>query len=422
MFVHIQRHISAYRLIGLLLLIPGAFPSLAATASRPGGSGMTWMRTADTLDNGEYVIYDQLGIDTYVILNSNLNDFDTFNSVGINYGLFDPLELGLQTTWMANDQHGTSDIKSYKGIIKLNILGDRQKDNYAVTFSAFQTVAPADVSAKIGSGEVEKGAEINASYYGDGLNIHLTLGSATADAKYYDPDVQYFSVDKQYANLGLEFILSEQHIFGIEAIQEQSEDPLFDKNQLFAFSLQYKPQGNWSFDFGVEFGVPQDRSEPAQSFYAGFVYSFDKNQHTGRRTSAGKQVTPTKAAIPVPKSRPADRPSFNKRPPVKVEQDAPKKKPRKFKSMVRIKNATGSSATAQRVAAFLKQNGYGVESIKDITRRTNTEIRYLKHNSKQALRLALKIPGNQDLRVMSDLARGIDFELVIGSDIVGNIR
>ena len=131
------------------------------------------------------------------------------------FGLFDPLELGFQTTYMANDQHKTSGIRSYKGIIKFQILGDKNNDNYTIAISAFKTVSPADTSEKIGSGEVEDGAEINASYYGDDVNLHLTLGSATADAKYYDPDVVYYSVEKQYVNLGAEFKVSDKFIFGI---------------------------------------------------------------------------------------------------------------------------------------------------------------------------------------------------------------
>ena len=147
----------------LLLVLVGSLLNChadAATASRAGGSGMTWMRTADTLYNGELVFYDQLGIDSYVILDSNLNDFDTFNTLGVNYGLFDPLELGFQTTYMANDQHKTSGIRSYKGILKFRILGDKDKDNYAVTLATYKTASPADVSDKIGSGATEHGAPL----------------------------------------------------------------------------------------------------------------------------------------------------------------------------------------------------------------------------------------------------------------------
>lgn len=405
----------------IALLVTIALPTMATTASRAGGSGMSWIRTADTLNNGDILIYDQLGIDTFVILNSNLSDFDTFNNVGINYGLLNPLEIGLQATYLANDQHKSSGIKSYKGIVKLNILGDKDRDNYAISLSAFQTFSPADSTSYLASGETENGAEINASYYGDGINLHLTLGSATTDAKYYTPDVQYFSVDKQYANIGLEFVTSTQHIFGIEAIQEKSEDPLYDKNQIFAFSLQYKPRGKWHYDFGLALGLPEDRSEPAKSVYAGFNYLYDVQYKPLQQSKPVQPPKQRRASIPVPKSKPAGKPVFKKQPPVTIKTE-PKKTSRKFKYMVTIKNATGSSATAKRVAEFLKSNGYGVKTITSISRRNNTEIRYLKQNSKAALRLALKIPGNQDLRVMSSLARGVDFELVIGSDIVRNLR
>lgn len=410
----------------MLLLGLAAAPCFAATASRPGGSGMTWMRTADTLNNGDLLVYDQLGVNTYVILDSNLNDFDTFNNVGVNYGLFDPLELDFQTTYMANDQDKTSGIRSYKGIVKFRVLGDKYVDHYAVTLSVFKTASPANNTKKIGSGETENGAEINASYYGEDLNLHLTLGSATTDAKYYNPDIVYYSVDKQYADLGVEFKVSERYIFGIEAIQERSDNVYFDKNQLFAFSLQYKPGKKWDFDFGAAFGVPADRSEPAQSFYAGFVYHLDDNKRrpaVGHHAGAGQHYQTAPPAVPVPNAKPAEPPAFSKRPASEA-----KKTPRKkaaaahYKYRVRIKNATGSAATAQRVAAFLKRHGYGIASIQSVAHRSKTEIRYLRQNSKQALELALKLPGNQDLRVMSGLAKGVDFDLLIGSDIVGNIR
>ena len=81
------------KLVLICLLGLMSIQTYAETASRAGGTGMSWMRTADTLSNGEMVFYDQLGVDSYVILNSNLNDYDTFNTLGLNYGLFNPLEL-----------------------------------------------------------------------------------------------------------------------------------------------------------------------------------------------------------------------------------------------------------------------------------------------------------------------------------------
>ena len=416
---HSARKFTALRLIALCLLFICNY-AYAATASRPGGSGMTWMRTADTLSNGDMVIYDQIGIDSYVILNSNLNDFDTFNNLGINYGLFDPLEIGIQASYLANDQHKTSGIRSYKAIIKLNVLGNKETDNYAVSISAFKTNSPADPAEKLGSGEIEDGAEINTSYYGDDVNIHLTLGSATADSKYYNPDVVYYSVEKQYANLGVEFKVSDKYTFGIEAIQEQSEDVNFDKNQIFAFSLQYKSTGNWDFDFGAAFGVPEDRSEPGKSFYFGFNYRIDGDTSSSSSNNKARTVQQT---IPTPRSKPASRPRFSQKP-KQVQQKKTKKKVAKadYKYRVSIKNATGSTASAKRVATFLKNNGYRVVSVTSITRRSKTEIRYLKRNSKQALQLAIKLPGNQDLRAMNKLEKNIDFEVVIGSDMVRSIR
>ena len=412
----------------LLLVLVGSLLNChadAATASRAGGSGMTWMRTADTLYNGELVFYDQLGIDSYVILDSNLNDFDTFNTLGVNYGLFDPLELGFQTTYMANDQHKTSGIRSYKGILKFRILGDKDKDNYAVTLATYKTASPADVSDKIGSGATEHGTEINASYYGEDVNLHLTVGAATTDAKYYAPDVVYYSVDKQYANLGAEFKVSDKFIFGIESIQEKSENVLFDKNQIFAFSLQYKATANWDFDFGAAFGVPADRSEPAKSFYIGFNYRPDERHPSGagRPSRKDTRVNEVQSAIPVPEPQPEPKPTFNRRPATKpIAKPAPKKIRANYKFRVTLKNATGSNATGQRVANFLRKNGYGVASIQSVARRSKTEIRYLNRNSQQALQLAVKLPGNQDLRKMSSLDKGIDFEIVIGSDMVQSIR
>jgi len=419
---HPGKHVINLKLLLICLLSLMSHLVYAATASRVGGSGMSWMRTADTLSNGEMVFYDQLGIDSYVILDSNLNDFDTFTNLGVNYGLFDPLELGIQTSYLANDQHKTSGIRSYKGIVKFRILGDKNEDNYAVSLSAFKTTSPADQADKIGSGETEDGAEINASFYGEDVNLHLTLGSATADSKYYNPDVVYFSVEKQYANLGAEFKVSDKYIFGIEAIQEQSENVTFDKNQLIAFSLQYKPGKNWDFDFGASFGVPEDRSEPAKSFYIGFNYRLDA-EGTARSSSRSSKSKVVQRTIPVPKSKPAPRPRFSQQPKT-ISKKKPTKKPVKasYKYRVRIKNATGSVASAKRIASFLRKNGYGVVSIKSISRRSKTEIRYLNRNSKQALQLAIKLPGNQNLRKMSKLGKGIDFELVIGSDMVRSIR
>lgn len=395
-------------------------PAHAATASRVGGSGMSWMRTADILDPGELVLYDQLGIDNYVILNTNLNDYDTFNNLGFNYGLFKPLEVGIQAAYLANDQHKTSAIRSYKGIIKLRLLGNEDKDPYAVSISTYKTSSPADIADKVGSGETENGTEINAGYYSKDFNLHLTLGSATADAKYYNPDVVYFSVDKQYANIGMEFKVAERFVFGIEGIQEQSDNPLFDKNQIFAFSLQYKAGRHWRFDYGASFGVPEDRSEPSKSFYIGVNY----------------RLAPDRRSPPVttPIARPAPRPAISVRPPPQstprpppARDTTPKQGPRKAiktasKFTVKIQNATGSNAAVHRVAAYLKRNGYQIASIQRVTHQSKTEIRYPPQLAKQALRLAVKLPGNQNLRKTSRLEKGVDFEIIVGSDIVGSIR
>ncbi len=406
------------KLVLICLLGLMSIQTYAETASRAGGTGMSWMRTADTLSNGEMVFYDQLGVDSYVILNSNLNDYDTFNTLGLNYGLFNPLELGIQTTYLSNDQHKTSGIRSYKGIVKFQILGNKDIDKYAIALSTFKTTSPADKSQKLGSGEVEDGAEINTSYYGDDINLHLTLGSATSDAKYYNPDVVYYSVEKQYAYLGAEFKVSKKFIFGIETLQEQSENINFDKNQLFAFSLQYKPGKHWDFDFGASFGVPEDRSEPAKSFYVGFNYRLDDDP-----TNKSHKTKKAQSSISVPQSRPTPRPKFSQQPkPITKKKSDNKQITTSYKYRVMIKNATGSKDTAKRVRNFLRENGYRVVSTQSISRRSKTEIRYLNKKSKQALRLALKLPGNQDLREMNKLGKGVDFELVIGSDLVKNIR
>lgn len=413
------------RLIILLLLGMMCQPTYATTSSRIGGSGMSWMRTGDTLSNGELVLYDQFGIDTYVILNSNLSDYDLFNTLGVNYGMFDSLELGLETTYLSNDQHGSSGIRSYKGILKFRILGDKIEDGYAVTLSGFKTLSPAAKSKMIGSGKSESGAEINASYFGNDINLHLNLGSATSDAKYYDPDVVYYSVEKQYANFGAEFKVSHVFTFGIEAIKERSDNVEFDQNTLYAFSLQYKPDKTWNFDFGAAFGVPEDRSEPAKSFYVGINYRIGgKDQPVVKKRPVIQQKPVQQPqSIPVPETKPAAKPAFSKRTTTPQAKPKRQEKLRKnYKYTVRLKNASGSAAIAKRVADFLRENGYGVKSIATISKRSKTEIRYLNRNSKQALRLALKLPGNQDLRKMTNLSSGVDFEIIIGNDMVKNIR
>ena len=211
--------------------------------------------------------------------------------------------------------------------------------------------SPADVNDKIGSGETEDGAEINASYYGDDINLHLTLGSATADAKIYTPDVLYYRVEKQYANLGIEFKVSDKFIFGIEGIQEQSDNATFDKNQIFAFSMQYKPGSNWNFDFGAAFGVPEDRSEPSKSFYVGFVYRIDDTRPSAAKTRAAASDRP------VPKSKPAPKATIRKRPQTRTSKTPPRKSLKAtYKYRVTIKNATSSNTTTQHITNYFRKS------------------------------------------------------------------
>ncbi len=405
-------------LLWLFLLI--AQPINAATTSRQGGSGMSWMRTADINPDGQYTLYGQMGMDTFSITNSNLNDYDLFTGIGINYGLFDYLEAGLLASYVTNDESKTSGIRHLKAIAKLKLLGSEQ-DGYAATVSAFTTTATADVADRLGSDESENGFEANLTYYGKDLNLHLTYGSATTDFREYLPDLVFRGIDKTYLAVGAEFKLSDVYTLGIENISESSDDTGFDKNQVFALSLQYHLAPEWQIDFGSAFGVPEDRAEPIKSFYLGLSYTPGKQRSAGLSTPQTRQTTPAKlASAPV-----TARPQVKTKPVTAAKKSTTKKAAAKGGKKLRIKliNASGSGAMARRTADFLRGKGYRVVSIKKAaTIRSKTEIRHTSKYSREALQLALKIPGSQNLRKAGKIGKGADLELTIGKDILQQIR
>lgn len=403
----------------LILILATVFiaasPCNAATASRAGGSGMSWMRTADINPGGQYTVFGQLGMDTFSITNTNLNDYDLFTTIGANYGLIDYLELGLLASYVSNDENKTSGLRHLKAIAKVKLLGGME-DGYAFTISSFTTTATADVIDRLGSDQAENGAEANFSYYGKDVNLHLTYGSATADFREYTPDLGFRSIDKTYLAIGAEFNLNNAFTLGVENISESSADVGFDKNQIFALSLQYHMNNDWQLDFGSAFGVPEDRAEPVKSFYLGLNY-------TPGRKPVAKTVQQTQRVAPARTVR--VKPQVKSKSVTPTKKSKPKKTASKGKKKLRIKliNASGSASMAKRTADFLRSKGYIVVSIKKATgSKSKTEIRHTRKRAREALQLALKIPGSQNLRKTGKLGKGVDLELTIGSDVLQQIR
>ena len=421
--------IPAYRLLlqTTILLINFLFLATAthaATASRAGGSGLTWMRTADILAHGDFTVYEQTGMDTYNMVGSNLNDYDLFATIGINYGLADYFEFGLLTSYVSNDENNTSALRHVKATTKLRLIGS-ESDGYAVGIAAFATGAVADVTDRLGSGEKENGAELNLSFYGADANLHISYGAVTADYREYLPELVFQSIDKDVLAIGAEFKLGRAFTLGIEGISESSADVNFDKNQIFALSLQYHISNDWQLDIGSAFGVPEDRAEPVKSFYIGINFTPAK---TAPQRRAQQQTTPEPVKF------------TNRTPPAKKQivqipapkaVTLPKKKPVKKKlatsaaNKIRIKlvNVSGSNSMEQRARDFLISQGYMVLRTKRLPGTSDkTEIYHTSKRARDALKLALKIPGSQNLRKVKKLDRGIDLELRIGSDILQQIR
>ncbi|MDH5407675.1 MAG: LytR C-terminal domain-containing protein [Gammaproteobacteria bacterium] len=411
-------------LLFITILILCTTVTHAATNSRMGGSGLSWMRTADIQPHNDFSIYQQTGMDTFNIVGANLNDYDLFATFGINYGLADYVELGLLTSYVSNDENNTSGIRHLKATAKLRFLGS-EKEGYAAAIFAFATGAVADIEDRLGSEEAENGAELNLSFYGEDANFHISYGSATADYREYVPELTFRSIDKDVLAIAAEFKLSRAFTLGIEGISESSDDLGFDENQLFALSLQYHISNEWQLDIGSAFGVPEDRAEPVKSFYLGINYSPGKQpvrrraQHESntRSVKAVQTVTPPQQVVYAPVPNVASAPKKTSKPVKKLT----KKKGNNIR--IKLVNVSGSESMEQRARDFLISKGYTVLRTKRLPgSKDKTEIYHTSKRSRDALNLALKIPGSQNLRKVNHLESGIDLELRIGSDILHQIR
>lgn len=308
-----------------------------ASPSFEGGTGLPYMRTADTVGDGELDLHFRTGLDKYE--RGTVSDSLVSSSLGLTYGLTKEWELGADMPFVANDGDGASGIPYLKIYSKLRLSGGRDK-GHSFGVSVYGTGLASDVTNEIGSGENGYGVEINFSLYdeyfgklAEGLSVHLTLGREKADFKNLGTPLTYTSETFNRYNVGLEYKPSNTYSLTLEAIGSTITDNN-DDNLLIVPGISYSPTDQVTWHLGAGIGVPDDRSQPRYRVFAGVAYRFNKRapdwqQPIVEETEAAPEPEPVRQAPPPAESEPLVLPfsietDVHELPPEKAEKPKPK--------------------------------------------------------------------------------------------------
>jgi hypothetical protein len=268
----------------LPVFLAASFSVYGATPSYEGGTGLPYMRTADTVADGVLDLNFRTGFDKFEI--EGVSDSLINSALGVTYGLTDAWELGVALPFVSSDGDGASGIPNFKIFTKARISGGRER-GHSFGFNLYGTVLASDIENEIGSGEGGYGAELNFSLYdenfsklgklGKGLSAHFAIGREKVDTKHLGAPVIYTSDIINKLSLGLEYKPGNTYSITLEAIGTTIVEN-DDDNLLIVPGFTYHPSDRISYHLGAAFAVPDERSQPANRVFAGVSYSFFKGQ------------------------------------------------------------------------------------------------------------------------------------------------
>ena len=231
-------------------------------------------------------------------------------------------------------------------------------------------------------------------------------------------------------SFGVDKAITNNLTLSLQGIASRTMDTQ-DENFLLSGMFSYAMSENLAFSFGGAFGIPSDRSEPGDSFYFNFSYSFNSKSKPSYSLNdqAGSQslnsalsndmqekfdlidYRVSKLETRLPNQSPII-PKVSKT----TSKSAAVAKGKKYK--IEILVPTGNNLAAMKVFNHLKAAGYQVVSrYTSMSIQERSYIFYKIGMHKEAIHIGHGLEGNQT--VLNDvLPKGIDIQLLLGRDLL----
>ena len=427
-----------YFILLMVSLMTASVVHAVTSQSVSGGSGIGLIRTAEVMPQGESLWF----------LNSRMANYDSKavpgesalfveSSLGYARSLGKQMEASLLVPFAYYTPAGSSgasysDLRDVRGLVKYNLnpYAARHDASYAV--SAFVSLLPGSDTSEISSGETLYGVELNISHWQEDTGIHFNIGYENSEIWSETTIPVFVTDDILTASFAVEKAISNDLSLSLQGLASRAMDAE-DENFLLAGLFSYAMSKNLMFTFGGALGIPSDRSEPGDSFYFNFSYSFDgKRKSRYRLSDSGNMGSPSSAApdelvekldlidyrISKLENKLPEKPSAILVPQVSKTTSKSAAVARGTKYKVEIIVPTGKNLVAMKVFNHLKAAGYHV-----VTRYTSMSIQersyifYKTGMHKEAIHIGHGLEGNQT--VLNDvLPQGIDIQLLLGRDLL----
>ncbi len=408
----------------------------AALPSLSGGSGLVISRTTDVLRRGNFNASLFLTTNIYQISSDNIwpsRPTEIDPTLSFNYGVLDTFEVGLLMPFVIGAGVESKTIGGYEipstkeaglGKIKLilkyavfpNSVHDRPF-NFGVTGYAG---LPTASSKFIGSRSLNAGLELNSAlFYGKKkqFGTYLNFGVENGD-QLFEPcpggsEICTFEgevVDGVMS--GLKLVGS----FGFDYYPVQKVGLVFetigssfrktkDEDLYAVVGAKYIPLKNLAIDGGIGIGLPPNQIKPNTDYTVtvGASYLFGK----GREKPAPAAPAP-KVRKPVEVAKPAPPP----------EAKPPEVVPAAKAARIMVLNGCATGNAAEPAAALLKEKGFNVIKIAAVKEKkfTETQIRFPKEFTKDAVEISRLLPGKQQMARMKEARTDADVLVVAGCD------
>ena len=420
----------------MLGLMIAPIANAVTSQSISGGSGVGLMRTAEIMPQGESVWF----------LNSKMDNYDSKttpgesalfleSSLGYAQSLGKQMEFSVLVpfayyTPASSSNISYSDLRDVRGIFKYNLNPyiPGQGPSYAISVHA--SLLPGSDTSEISSAETLYGVELNISHWQQDTGIHFNLAYENAEI-WSEATIPVFVTDNILkGSFGVEKAISNDLTFSLQGIGSRTMDTQ-DENFLLSGLFSYAMSKNLLFSFGGAFGIPSDRSEPGDSFYFNFSYSFN-GKSKSRYTMFDQAVTASLGSaesgevmekldlidyrISKLENKSPNQPLLIPKVSKKTSKSVAVAKGKSY--TVEIIVPTGKNLAAMKVFNHLKVSGYQVVSRHTtMAIQERTYIFYKTGMHKEAVHIGHGLEGNQT--VLNDvLPKGIDIQLLLGRDLL----
>ncbi len=391
-----------------LLLLFFCLPARADPALS-GGSGLNYMRTADILDSGT-IEFNMFGVaDSYAIPGNSNRGLDLIIEPGLSVGLFDQIEFGVISPYLANfpAQNDTvvTGVRYTKGFVKLRLSGD-DSSWMKVAGTVFATSAPGGGNPQLGSGQANSGAELNISFPRDMASFHISAGRENVDTKdYSSPALGYLRETRDSLMLGWEYNPPERVNYSIEAAFSRYGST--DDDLHIIPGARFYPNNFSVFNMAMYFGIPDAVSRPNVRFFVGMSFGINRPKRLTRLDRIIRKINRIEramAGLPVA-------PGYT----LKNVQDRTS-----GEVAVKVVNLSGTDGFDDKVAKFLYDRGFTAVQVKNVKPavRTSSYILYRSGFKEHAGKLEKLLPKPQSLAYREDLLANEDILVILGADML----